>query len=108
EMRIFRRLVKLIVDEGHAALVTVHAVEGSAPREAGARMAVRRGGAFFGTIGGGELEWRLLAEARAALAAGRGPARFLSQLLGPDLGQCRRGPGTRLGGSVDAPAHQQH
>jgi xanthine dehydrogenase accessory factor len=101
-MRIFRRLVEMIVADGRAALVTVHAVEGSAPREAGARMAVRRDGAFHGTIGGGELEWRFLAEAREALAAGRGPARFLTQALGPDLGQCCGGRVTLLVETFDA------
>jgi xanthine dehydrogenase accessory factor len=51
-------------------------------------MVVRPDGAFHGTIGGGRLEWEALAAARAALSAGRGPARFLDQALGPDLGQC--------------------
>ena len=70
-------------------------------------MAVRRDGAFFGTIGGGELEWRLLAEARAALDAGRGPARFLSQALGPDLGQCCGGRVTLLVETFDARDSQE-
>jgi xanthine dehydrogenase accessory factor len=49
-------------------------------------MIVRPDGAFHGTIGGGRLEWEALAAARAALGARRGPARFLDQALGPDLG----------------------
>ncbi|TVR07841.1 MAG: hypothetical protein EA385_11580 [Salinarimonadaceae bacterium] len=74
--------------DGAAALVRVHAVRGSAPRDVGACMAVRPDGAFHGTIGGGSLEWEALADARAALADGRGPARFRDYALGPDLGQC--------------------
>ena len=84
----YARLADLVAAHGAAALVRVASVQGSAPREAGAAMAVRPDGAFHGTIGGGELEWRALAEARAALAAGRGPLRRLDMALGPDLGQC--------------------
>ncbi|WP_372421896.1 xanthine dehydrogenase accessory protein XdhC [Salinarimonas chemoclinalis] len=84
----YARLADLVAAHGAAALVRVAAVQGSAPREAGAAMAVRPDGAFHGTIGGGELEWRALAQARAALAAGRGPLRRLDMALGPDLGQC--------------------
>jgi xanthine dehydrogenase accessory factor len=51
-------------------------------------MVVRPSGSFHGTIGGGELEWRALAEARAALRSGRGPALRRVVALGPELGQC--------------------
>jgi xanthine dehydrogenase accessory factor len=87
-MRIFSRLVEALDAEGAGALVTVLAAEGSSPRDAGARLVVRPSGGFHGTIGGGTLEWQALADARRALAAGRGAARHLSQSLGPDLGQC--------------------
>lgn len=87
-MIVFARLLEFVTRDGAAALVRVHAVRGSAPREAGACMAVRPDGAFHGTIGGGRLEWEALVDARAALAAGRGPARFRDYALGPDLGQC--------------------
>jgi xanthine dehydrogenase accessory factor len=71
-----------------AALVTVHRVQGSAPRETDARMAVRADGSLSGTIGGGALEWDALHEARRLIAAGRGPAVTIERILGPDLGQC--------------------
>jgi xanthine dehydrogenase accessory factor len=71
-----------------AALVTVHRVQGSAPRETDARMAVRADGSLSGTIGGGALEWDALREARRLIAAGRGPAATIERILGPDLGQC--------------------
>jgi xanthine dehydrogenase accessory factor len=87
-METFRRLIEAIEAEGAAALITLAETAGSAPREAGARMVVRASGGFHGTIGGGELEHQALDEARAALAAGRGPARRRSVALGPELGQC--------------------
>ena len=87
-MDTFRRLIEAIEAEGAAALVTLAETAGSSPREAGARMVVRFSGGIYGTIGGGELEFRALDEARAALAAGRGPARRRSAALGPELGQC--------------------
>ncbi len=87
-MEPFRRLIESIEAEGVAALITLAETAGSSPREAGARMVVRSSGGFYGTIGGGELEHQALEEARAALAAGRGPARRRSVALGPELGQC--------------------
>ncbi len=87
-MRAWRQLTDLITRHGAAALITVHDVKGSAPREAGARMVVRPDGAFHGTIGGGQLEFLMLDIAREMLAHGRGPARIIDQALGPDLGQC--------------------
>jgi len=93
-MRAFRRLVEAIEAEGSAALVTLARVEGSSPREAGARMVVRPSGGFHGTIGGGALEWVALEAALAALKAGRGAAARRSLALGPELAQC-------CGGRVD-------
>jgi xanthine dehydrogenase accessory factor len=87
-MRAFRRLIDAIEAEGSAALVTLARVEGSSPREAGARMVVRPSGGFHGTVGGGALEWAALEAAQAALKAGRGPAERRSLALGPELGQC--------------------
>ncbi len=93
-MRAFRRLVEAIEAEGSAALVTLARVQGSSPREAGARMVVRPSGGFHGTIGGGALEWVALEAALAALKAGRGPAARRSLALGPELAHC-------CGGRVD-------
>jgi len=67
-------------------LVTVAAVEGSVPREPGARMLVDAA-RQWGTVGGGHLEHRGAAVARAMLAGGE--ARRLERFpLGPSLGQC--------------------
>ena len=69
-----------------AVLVTVAIVEGSVPREPGAKMLVTADG-FAGTIGGGHLEHRAIEIARAMLEQGGAPKleRFA---LGPSLGQC--------------------
>jgi xanthine dehydrogenase accessory factor len=69
-----------------AVLVTVAIVEGSVPREPGAKMLVTADG-FAGTIGGGHLEHRAIEIARAMLVDGGMPQleRFA---LGPSLGQC--------------------
>jgi xanthine dehydrogenase accessory factor len=87
-VRVWRRLSDFVARHGAAALISVHDVKGSAPREVGARMVVRPDGAFHGTIGGGQLEFRMLDIAREMLGRGRGPARIVDQALGPDLGQC--------------------
>ncbi|HYF55532.1 MAG TPA: xanthine dehydrogenase accessory protein XdhC [Salinarimonas sp.] len=87
-MIVWARVAEILRARGAAALVSVHAARGSAPREPGARMVVRPDGAFHGTIGGGRLEWEALAAAGEALGRGRGPARFHDRALGPDLGQC--------------------
>jgi xanthine dehydrogenase accessory factor len=72
---------------GPAALVTVLATEGSAPRGAGTRMFVTAEDQA-GTIGGGALEWRAAEQARAILALPPGSWRAQDYPLGPLLGQC--------------------
>lgn len=84
-----------------AVLVTVAIVEGSGPREPGAKMLVTAHGQHD-TIGGGHLELCAVALARemlkgaaservadgGALAAGVATARLERYALGPTLGQC--------------------
>lgn len=67
-------------------MVSVFRVEGSAPREKGARLVLTPRG-FHGTIGGGALEWRALAEAQKMMKGGRALA-MSRHALGPELGQC--------------------
>jgi xanthine dehydrogenase accessory factor len=73
--------------KGPAALVTILATEGSAPRRPGARMVVTKDG-LAGTIGGGALEHQSIAQARAILALEPGSWRVQDYPLGPLLGQC--------------------
>ncbi|MCA0318938.1 MAG: xanthine dehydrogenase accessory protein XdhC [Proteobacteria bacterium] len=87
-MEVWPRIEAMIETHGACALVSVLATQGSAPREAGARMIVRPDGAFSGSIGGGTLEWQVLAKAQAMFARGERAVRLIDQSLGPDLGQC--------------------
>jgi xanthine dehydrogenase accessory factor len=75
------------LSHGPAALVTILATEGSAPRGAGARMVVTENG-LKGSIGGGKLEYLSMAQARAILALAPGSWRVQDYPLGPLLGQC--------------------
>lgn len=75
---------------GHerAVLVRVTATQGSAPREAGAWMAVFAH-EVVGTIGGGHLEFEAIAQAQALLREGAVAAPVERRFaLGPSLGQC--------------------
>ncbi|ODT17978.1 MAG: xanthine dehydrogenase accessory protein XdhC [Kaistia sp. SCN 65-12] len=94
-MLVWQRLLEAIDRHGKAAMATVVETRGSAPREAGARIVVLPDASFFGTIGGGTLEWRAIADLQAALARPQ-PHFYESRrvALGPELGQC-------CGGRVD-------
>lgn len=71
-----------------AVLVQVHSTEGSAPRDAGAWMAVFAD-SCLGTIGGGHLEHQAMARAHELLAGqGDEAPEIMRMALGPSLGQC--------------------
>ena len=79
-----------------AVLVRVHSTEGSAPRDAGAWMAVFTE-SLLGTIGGGHLEHKAIERARELLALqpsksgpeqGAAAPELMRMALGPSLGQC--------------------
>ena len=70
-----------------AVLVSVDATQGSAPREAGAWMAVFARD-VAGTIGGGHLEFEAIAEARRRLVSRALSEPLRQYSLGPSLGQC--------------------
>lgn len=69
------------------ALISLLSVEGSTPREAGTRMAVTAT-RTFGTIGGGNLEFRAIEQARAVLTYPPGKWAIQDYPLGPFLNQC--------------------
>jgi xanthine dehydrogenase accessory factor len=69
------------------AMATVVGVQGSTPREAGARMLVWPD-RFEGTIGGGSLERQALDQARRLLAQDARRHALQDYPLGPLLGQC--------------------
>lgn len=66
--------------------VRIEATRGSSPREAGAEMFVAHT-KTYGTIGGGQLEYMAIDEARALLARG-GRTGEMDVPLGPEIGQC--------------------
>jgi len=70
-----------------AVLVRVASTQGSVPREAGTWMAVWQDD-LTGTIGGGQLEFQAVQEARAWLAGGEPIEAVRRYPLGPSLGQC--------------------
>ena len=86
--------LRALAAQAPVCLVEVVGVQGSAPRSAGAWMALQ-GTALVGTIGGGHLEWEAMRMARAWLQQGMPGDSFNQRLaLGPSLGQC-------CGGAVD-------
>ncbi|MDQ2091007.1 xanthine dehydrogenase accessory protein XdhC [Marimonas arenosa] len=72
--------------------VSLTRIRGSSPREAGAEMFVSPDG-VYGTIGGGQLEYLALDQARAMIVQGR-QHMAMDVPLGPEIGQC-------CGGRVD-------
>jgi xanthine dehydrogenase accessory factor len=91
-MSIFRDIAqaRVALDRSErVCLVQVGATHGSVPRSAGAWMALWNAG-VAGTIGGGQLEYQAMAEARAWLAQPDGQRQPLccDYPLGPALGQC--------------------
>jgi xanthine dehydrogenase accessory factor len=98
DAQFWRRMRRSLQDDLFVALVHLAAVRGSSPREEGALMGVTIEGAFFGSIGGGTLEFRAQQEAALALAAlrkgGKPRSARFAWALGPEMGQC-------CGGSVD-------
>ncbi len=78
-----------------AALCTVVKSEGSTPRHVGSKMLVYSDGKFIGTVGGGDLEHRVMDEAWMAMSEGK--SRILSySMVDPSRGD----PGV-CGGTVE-------
>lgn len=69
-MGLFQRLAELEAAGESAALVTIISDQGSVPRHAGSKMLVFPDGSAQGTIGGGDMERRVVDEALEALDDG--------------------------------------
>ena len=80
------KLAELTQKGESLVLVTVSHVLGSTPREPGAKLIVCEDGSFHGTVGGGQLEQRVLDDARETLTTGH--ARTVRYPLGAKAGQC--------------------
>jgi xanthine dehydrogenase accessory factor len=70
-MSIYRAVAELEAHNEAGALCTIVSSQGSTPRHTASKMLVYADGTFIGTIGGGEMEGRVIKEALAALQDGR-------------------------------------
>jgi xanthine dehydrogenase accessory factor len=68
---IYQALTEIEKNNQSAALCTVVKSEGSTPRHVGSKMLVYPDGKFIGTVGGGDLEHRVLDEAWMAISDGQ-------------------------------------
>ena len=73
---IFQALAEIEKNQEIAALATIVRSRGSTPRHGASKLLVYEDGRAIGTVGGGELERRVHAEALAAMQDGE--ARYLS------------------------------
>lgn len=88
--RILRELLAAQEAGLPVVLATITKARGSVPRHTGAKMLVYDDGRFLGTIGGGEVESRVLEEAQSAIGDGRSrtiPYAFVDPQQG-DPGVC--------------------
>src|SRR5829696_6637285 len=92
---IFQALSELEKNSESAALCTVVKSEGSTPRHVGSKMLVYPDGKFIGTIGGGDLEHRVLDEAWRSISDGE------SRMLSYTMADPSRGDPGVCGGTVE-------
>src|SRR4030067_2800789 len=98
EDSIFALLAELHRRGDPVALATVVRAGGAVPRHPGSKMLVFPDGRIEGTIGGGEMESRVITEARTALRDGQ-PRMLRYELSDPGAGPPRGGGGA-VGGVV--------
>src|SRR5512145_854533 len=92
---IFQALAELEKNNQPAALCTVTKSEGSTPRHVGSKMLVYPDGKFVGTVGGGELESRVITAALESLKTGQ------AQNLSYTMADPSRGDPGVCGGTVE-------
>lgn len=92
---IYQALAELEKNNESAALCTVVKSEGSTPRHVGSKMLVYADGKFIGTVGGGELENRVLKAALESLSNRK------SQTLSYTMADPQRGDPGVCGGTVE-------
>lgn len=92
---IFKALSEIQINNQSCALCTIVRAQGSTPRHVGSKMVVYPDGRIIGTIGGGELESRVINEAFAVIESGN-PLMLEYQMTDPKLGD----PGV-CGGSLE-------
>jgi xanthine dehydrogenase accessory factor len=92
---IYQALAELESQNKPGVLCTIVSSQGSTPRHVGSKMLVYADGSTVGSVGGGELENRVLAEARQVLQGG------LPRLLSYNMSDPQRGDPGVCGGQVE-------
>lgn len=92
---VYQALIECIQQNKPAAIATVVKVMGSSPREVGAKMLVYPDGSIIGSVGGGEMELRVIRAARDAIRDGK--PRYLDMTLSDDV----RGDPMICGGEME-------
>ncbi|HJR80147.1 MAG TPA: XdhC/CoxI family protein [Anaerolineales bacterium] len=92
---IYQALSEIEKNNGSAALCTVISSEGSTPRHVGSKMLVYPDHRFLGTVGGGELESRVIKAALESLKSGN------AQTLSYTMADPSRGDPGVCGGTVE-------
>ena len=92
---IYQALAEIEKNNESAALCTVVKSEGSTPRHVGSKMLVYPDGRFIGTVGGGELESRVIKAALESIAHGN------AQNLSYTMADPSRGDPGVCGGTVE-------
>lgn len=82
---LYKEIAELQKNGGAAALCTITFSRGSTPRQTGAKMIVYPDGRISGTIGGGEMESRVIAAAQSAMQSGK-PSKLEYSLSDPAAG----------------------
>jgi len=95
EVSIFQALADLEQYNEAGALCTIIRSQGSTPRHSGSKMLVYEDGTILGTVGGGELENRVILEALEAIRDGK------SRLLDYNMADPGRGDPGVCGGQVE-------
>lgn len=93
--QIYQALADIEKNNQSAALCTVTRSEGSTPRHVGSKMLVYPDGRFLGTVGGGELESRVITAALESLKDGK------TQMLAYTMADPARGDPGVCGGQVE-------
>jgi len=94
-MSVFQALARLENENGAGALCMVVSSKGSTPRNTGSKMLVYPDGSIVGTVGGGEMENRVIAEARQAILDGK------PKLLEYNMTDPKRGDPGICGGQLE-------
>ncbi len=94
-MSIYEAVVDLEQQGESGALCTIIRSRGSTPRHQGSKMLVYEDGRFIGTVGGGEVEGRVMQEALRAIQDGQ------ARLLSYDMVNPKEGDPGVCGGTVE-------